>query len=456
MSIKVLAFGDAGQPTGFERVFRGNLDALVDTGKYDIVGIGFGFNGNPDMAYKYPVYSANTRNDYFSFEDLPKLVQRHKPDVIWIVQDLWNLTQMAPFKPVDLPMIGYFPVDTPNMKWSYAISCGAMAAPVAYTHYGARETAAGVQSAIDILVEGIDRKQLSMDEPRSWLSLPHGPGTKQNIRLDYLAKWQNLSNWNVIPHGLDKGKFSPMDKREARGKLGFPADEFLIGYISANQFRKRQDILLRSFAVMVERAPNARLVFWCHAYDERGWDLEQLARYYGVFDKVYFIHKQTEYLSDQELNFLYSSLDVHVNTSGGEGFGLTSLESAACGVPQMVPDWSATREIWGEHGMLIPVDDYRMEPKFLNTAHAICSVEKLAKMLLDVYENRDKLQEWGTKALDLATNYPTWTDTGAAFDLLIQRVLASNFPAQPLSFNDILRMRKEKVLSELEFKPLLK
>jgi len=43
----------------------------------------------------------------------------------------------------------------------------------------------------------------------------------------------------------------------------------------------------------------------------------------------------------------YASLDVLMNASMGEGFGLTVLEAQACGVPAIVTDFTAMREVCG-------------------------------------------------------------------------------------------------------------
>jgi putative colanic acid biosynthesis glycosyltransferase len=49
--------------------------------------------------------------------------------------------------------------------------------------------------------------------------------------------------------------------------------------------------------------------------------------------------------SAEELAALYSSMDVFFNPSSEETFGLTTLEAMACGVPAVIYDVSASREI---------------------------------------------------------------------------------------------------------------
>ena len=60
---------------------------------------------------------------------------------------------------------------------------------------------------------------------------------------------------------------------------------------------------------------------------------------------------QYRYLFDpfppEEMAAIYASLDVLLNASMGEGFGLTVLEAQACGVPAIVTDFTAMREVCG-------------------------------------------------------------------------------------------------------------
>jgi hypothetical protein len=59
-------------------------------------------------------------------------------------------------------------------------------------------------------------------------------------------------------------------------------------------------------------------------------------------------------VSEEFLNVIYNTADVGVNTSLGEGWGLVPFEQAACGIPQIVPDHSASTELFNNRGILLP------------------------------------------------------------------------------------------------------
>lgn len=456
MALKILAYGDAGASTGFEKVIRNILTYLSKQDEVEVVQYGLGYRGNPDFEYPYKVYPAEYNGDFFGMEGMEAAVKRHQPDVVFILQDLWNITSYMAYKPVEIPSVCYFPVDTPNLKWGYALSLGAVSQPVTYTRFGAMEAAAGVRDVVDILAEGAGQQGIDMNEKRTWIAMPNPPRPKLHIRLDYLAKYQNPENINVVGHGLEHDKFKPLDKALVRKEFGLSEGAFIVGGIGTNQFRKRQDLLIRMFAAFAAHQPEARLLLYCTGSDERGWDLQQLARYYGVMDKVYFVHEQLDRaLTDNEMCQLYNACDVMVNTSGGEGWSLVNVESAACGVPQMVPDWSATREIWKDHGMLIKVKDYRIEPRFLNTAHAQVDVMDGVQSLLALAQDEDLRQAYSRKALACAKAQPTWDQVGHEFHKLVYKANgeASALP-ESKSLNDLLEARTGAVQSELQGKAI--
>lgn len=448
---KILMIGDAGCHTGFARVVKGVADHLHHSGQWEVAVRGINYRPMHGIPYEYEVAPIMIdRDDPLGSRALSTHLDETQPDVLWTVQDLWTIASYLTRKPADLPAVGYFPVDTPNLKWSYGLALGALSEAVTYTHFGAREAAASVREAVDIFGDRIvGTGQLREDELTNGITMPPLDGAEMHVRLDRLARYQNPGDYNVIPHGGPDAIFTPRDRAEARRFFNLPEGAFIVGSVNTNQFRKRQDILIRAFAQFRHEHPevDAYLVFHCAGGDWQGWDLAQLSRYYNVHDRVRAIHHRTRTLTDDDLCTLYNCFDVHVNCSGGEGWGLTTFEAAACGIPQMVPDWSATRELWKDHGLLIPVTDWRHEPKGLNTAHAIVDASWIAIMLAECTKDTFR-DHWGTRALSNACRQLTWDEVGAGFATVLENALRE--PTQvPASFLDTVRHRQGRVVSEL-------
>lgn len=452
---KILLVGDGGWPTGFERVVRAIGTFLHDTGRYDVIHRGIGYHPDDDLkvpAYPYLIKSAGqTLDDPLAVRKVTTWLTEDRPDLVLFVQDLWNQWDYMHHIPRDLPTVGYFPTDAPNVKWSYALAAAALTEAVPYTHFGAKETALGIRDAVDILLAGYESQGVPATQEATHFTVPR-KDRELHVRADQLAARQNPDAFRPIMHGIEPDKFYPVDQQEARRAWGFPEDAFIILSVNTNQFRKRQDITLRAFAKVAAHVPNAYLVFHCMGGDAGGWDLAQLSRLYGVSERVICTHWKYPTITEEQLLLLYNTADVHVNTGGGEGWGLTTTEAALCGVAQCVPDWSATRELWAGAGVLLPVPDYRFEPKALNTAHALVSVEQTADRLIYLAQNPEACRGVAEQCRERALSFPSWTEVGRQFEARIAEVLEAP-PAKVVTLQAVRDARAGALTSELVLRP---
>lgn len=447
---RVLMVADGAWPTGFERVARG-IGTHLQANGFEVIHRALGYTEKMKLGvapYPYEVRpTTQAPQDPMAVMRMPTWIEEDKPDVVLMIQDLWNQMNYLGYIPRDLPSVGYFPVDTPNIKWSYAMAAAALTEAVPYTQFGARETALGVRDAVDMLLSGYTAQGVDLFQRAAWLTLPKD-GMELHMRVDRLAERQNPEGYQPIAHGIDHTMFSAEDKAACRRVWGFPQDAFIVLNVNTNQFRKRQDLTMRAFALLTQKIPNALLVLHCMGSDREGWDLGQLARLYGIQDKVICTHWKTPQITDEQLVLLYNSADVQINTGGGEGWGLTSVEGALCGVPQLVPNWSATREIWSGSGVLLPVTDYRIEPKYINTAHALVDTRKTADLLVGLAKDADWRSEVGAACQKVALAMPSWDQVGEAFARRVRRALQEPEPLD-LPLASLPHKRTKELSSEL-------
>jgi glycosyltransferase involved in cell wall biosynthesis len=57
--------------------------------------------------------------------------------------------------------------------------------------------------------------------------------------------------------------------------------------------------------------------------------------------------------SSEEMAGIYSSFDVLLHASYGEGFGVPAIEAQACGTRVIGSDWAATPDLLGEDSYLV-------------------------------------------------------------------------------------------------------
>lgn len=451
MTMKVLAIADAGIRTGFERVAREILGTLHTDGRADVTLLGINYHGQREIDYPFPVHPISyNASDQMGYENLNKAIDDHTPDVVWILNDLWHTQIYGAIKARDVPMACYFPIDAPNLKWHYAMGLGAVSAAASYTKFGANEVAASIRSGVDMLMgsfvqlygEGV------LAEKRPWMNLPAAGGATLRLRMDRLQRFQNIESYHIVPHGLRTSEFSVRDKGACRDLFGIPRDRFVVLNVNANQPRKRFDITMRAFAMLASWAPDAHLVIHCAGHTMHGWDLRQLAAYLNIEDRITFVHEFKDQLTEDELIALYNTADVQVNTGGGEGWGLPSFEGAACGVPQLVPDWSATRELWKGYGALLPVTDWRIESKFINTAHANVDARSTGAILVDLWLSPERREMLAKAGFQLVNMQPTWEQVADMTYKVLEEAVGEK-AATPVSFEDILAARVGDVRSEL-------
>ncbi len=137
----------------------------------------------------------------------------------------------------------------------------------------------------------------------------------------------------VIPHAVDTDFFRPPtggQRARARRALGV-GERFAVGAVGAHTYRKRFDLLLRAFALFRVSCPDSVLVLHSdRGVSAEGADLAGLAGALGLGVGLLLSSRE---LSASGLRELYRALDVFVNLSEWEGFGLPAAEAMACGLP---------------------------------------------------------------------------------------------------------------------------
>jgi len=147
------------------------------------------------------------------------------------------------------------------------------------------------------------------------------------------------SKIQVIPPGYDDTRFYPVSyatKQALKKELDAEGPIVLaLGRLARN---KGYDLLIESMPAVVERVPEARLLLAIGSNQlsefEEGLlqELKEKAASLGISDKVIF----RGYVPDELLADYYRVADVFALSSRYEPFGMTAVESMACGTPTVV------------------------------------------------------------------------------------------------------------------------
>jgi glycosyltransferase involved in cell wall biosynthesis len=364
---KILYCGDAGVQTGFGRVAEYLIPALAKD--HEVHALAVNWHGDPnDMQDHCKMYPAMAYgSDPFGAHRIGELVQVIKPDLVFVVNDIWVaislMDKIEPFKesigfktciytPID--SYGLFPELLPAIqKWDTLIT---------YTQFAKEEV-----------------EKIGYDKPI-----------------------------HTVGHGTNFDHFFPMDKLECRKALGVPEDVFIVFNGNRNQPRKRIDLTIKGFIRFAKDKPDARL--WLNmGSKDMGWELvplfKRVARDEGYDPTGKLILTSPQFsthncLPIEQLNKVYNACDVGVNTCIGEGWGLVNSEHAATGVAQVVPDHTSLKEIF--NGVRrIPIESWETDRNY-GLERGQPSPEGLANILDHYYQNREELQmagEWCYKRI---------------------------------------------------------
>jgi glycosyltransferase involved in cell wall biosynthesis len=301
-------------------------DALAATGKYELVSVGIGHQGRAK-------YREVRQGRYFSGAGIsdwpglsywchpagdwkvewPKIAETFGPDVVIALGDLWMFECIADMEKRPFQWIHWLPVDAGPYPHQY-----------------------------DGMIRLMDRLVL-MSEFAGKLFAPHVEGRVPLAR---------------IGHGVNPAVFcpvSPEQKLELRRfwsrHLGFDlveAKHVLLCH-DTNQWRKNTPELLR----MMQWLPkDTVLILHCSetaADGSGGWDLPTLAKVFGVADRVKVMGKGPVPLdlAEADLASLIQACDIRVSATTGEGFGVCTIDAAACGLPTVITDYTTSAEIVG-------------------------------------------------------------------------------------------------------------
>ena len=125
-------------------------------------------------------------------------------------------------------------------------------------------------------------------------------------------------------------------------------DYFIILNFNNIQERKRLDITIDAFYEFYKKYPNDKIILILKKNENLNRYIDKYINniiYKDFLKHIIFIDISVQ-LSFNELSILYNSVDLGINTSVGEGWGLIPCEHAIFGVPQLIPDNTCSRELF--------------------------------------------------------------------------------------------------------------
>jgi len=379
--IKVLWYSNSPNlKTGYGKVTREVCSRLVNDLKYDIHVLGENYIGKTVDFLGFKLHGREQNEQ--EIVALQKAILKIKPDVLIILEDSFTCYRQG-FHTVnfgDVKTIFYLPLDGGNI----------------------------VTTGHEVL-RNIN-KIIAMSD----------------FTHDELAK-ENFDS-SVIWHGVDTYDFRPANNSEKsylRKKHGIAEDCILGVYFGRNSVRKRTNRLLE--AAVNACLENDKLRFFLHImhYKSRDLDCEDFVRRIMkskcgrdmveerriIFNPKAIRHENAP--SDKEVAEYIQMSDFTVSSTSGEGSGLLSPESFACGIPTIVTNYTTSEEWlekyaeeYGKRGLLVPIESY--DTTSYNSEHALINIEELKKSILWMADNLVQCKQMGINGRKFVVDKCDW------------------------------------------------
>lgn len=172
----------------------------------------------------------------------------------------------------------------------------------------------------------------------------------------------------VIYSGIDLEKFKPIKSKDKNP---------LVLYLGRLKYYKSLNVFIEAAKLVLEKIPQVQFII--AGEGEKKKDLMALAKKLNLEDKIRFLGKVTE----EEKVRLYQRAWVFINPSLIEGWGITTIEANACGVPVIASDVAGLRDsVRNPHtGLLL---SYGKSHLF---AEKICQLISDKKLRLKISQN---------------------------------------------------------------------
>lgn len=199
------------------------------------------------------------------------------------------------------------------------------------------------------------------------------------------------------PHGIDLSIFQPIERADARKKLGWPQQAFIVSMVAANcGYRKAFPQNIEGFARFHDKHPDSMLYLQTQKTAADGLDLEAVCVEFGLEpgENVFFCDLYSDLLGipDSEMALIYNASNALLSVTMGEGFGLPIVEAQACGTPVIVGDWSAMSELCFS-GWKVTKDESDRWQLPIDSTWRLPHVDAIADRIEQAYQSSNDLEE---------------------------------------------------------------
>ena len=301
--IKVLVISDHPfAPSGVGTQTKYMIESLLSTGRYKFICLGGAMKHQDYRPQKSPEYGDDLIvipvDGYGNQEQIRSALWSEKPDILWFMTDprfygfLWDMENEIRTL---VPMVYYHVWDNyPYPKFNKVF-------------YESTDVIATISKVTDDIVSTV-----SPDTERHYMPHAVPPNIFRQLTEDKILdlRKKQLGEENI--------------------------DRFVCFWNNRNARRKMSGSVLIWFYEWAKTVgtDKVQLIMHTDPKDPHGQDLEQIISEIGAIDGSVLISRNK--IDPGQLSAMYNISDCTINIADAEGFGLSTLESLACGTPVIV------------------------------------------------------------------------------------------------------------------------
>lgn len=199
-----------------------------------------------------------------------------------------------------------------------------------------------------------------------------------------------------IPHAIDTKVYKPthkIGKLDTRDYMGIDKGAFVVGIVAANKangsiHRKAFAENLLAFSIFKKKYPDAQI--YIHTEPSQaygGFFLPNILKAVGLSSDSVLLPDSNKFrdgYTEEEMAAFYTTFDVLLSTSYGEGFGIPTVEAQACGTRVITSNYAASADLASPDSWLIDGQAFWDEAQA--SFFMIPSVNKIVIALEEAYK----------------------------------------------------------------------
>lgn len=235
-----------------------------------------------------------------------------------------------------------------------------------------------------------------------------------NYTLNYLETETSIKpkSSEVIHNGGDHTTFYKLDYKaiqEFKNKYDLQGKNIILTLGNVSK-RKGQWVVIKSMQKILHQLPDTHYYMIGNPSEKN--NLDKLSKQLGITKNIHFLGRLTNHEINSWLNAtdIFAMTSTHTNDGDFEGFGISVIEAALCGVPAVVTN--------NNNGVIESIEE----------GYSGISIDEgdfniLSEKIISLLKDKETLNKLGENALNRAKQKFTWAVKAEEIHLKIKEVI---------------------------------